>query len=158
MVSFHRSYRLGDKHDMSAEEVRQLVKRRDVIYRPLFLLDHSGLWLRTGTFHEDPGGWDTSCVGIIYVTLAEIRREYSLTRVSQKRRAQVVRLLESEVGEYSSYLSGDVYGYVIEDEGGNHLESCWGFIGREYAEKEILSECKASIDAMAEAAAVAPGI
>jgi hypothetical protein len=42
------------------------------------------------------------------------------------------RLLESldaQVEHYSDWARGNVYGYVVRDETGDTLESCWGFIG-----------------------------
>ena len=42
------------------------------------------------------------------------------------------RLLESldaQVEHYSDWAQGNVYGYVVRDETGDTLESCWGFIG-----------------------------
>jgi len=36
--------------------------------------------------------------------------------------------------EYDQYLRCEVYGYIIEDEDGNHVDSCWGYYGgEEYA-------------------------
>lgn len=42
------------------------------------------------------------------------------------------RLLESldaQVDYYSNWCQGNVYGYVVRDEAGDTLDSCWGFIG-----------------------------
>jgi hypothetical protein len=44
--------------------------------------------------------------------------------------------------EWDTYLQGEVYGYIIEDESGNHVDSCWGFYGYEYCEqtaKELIA-------------------
>ena len=41
------------------------------------------------------------------------------------------------------YLSGDVWGYVIND-GGKNEDSCWGFYGDDYC----LSEAKSIVDCM----------
>lgn len=45
-------------------------------------------------------------------------------------------ILEAEVKEFNSYLEGDVWGYAIEDECGEILDSCWGFYGYQYFEEE----------------------
>lgn len=43
-------------------------------------------------------------------------------------------LLLGEVRELNSYLSGEVFGYSVDDaEDGDELDACWGFYGREYA-------------------------
>ena len=44
-------------------------------------------------------------------------------------RAFFEEAIRGEVAEYDQYLTGQVYGYVIEDEDGDHVDSCWGFIG-----------------------------
>jgi phage tail protein X len=35
-------------------------------------------------------------------------------------------------------LEGKVYGYVIETVDGDHIDSCWGFYGHEYATTEAV--------------------
>jgi hypothetical protein len=40
------------------------------------------------------------------------------------------------VQRYDQYLTGDVWGYVIEDSARNELESCWGFYGERYCQIE----------------------
>lgn len=42
-----------------------------------------------------------------------------------------------KIEEYDSYLRGDVYEYIIEDPNGEIVESCCGFYGYDYAEKEM---------------------
>lgn len=151
MVCEHRDYYLGDEpgrgrsakieeyDDLKRamlhygrENKLALFERYCRIYHgttvvlPLYLLDHSGLWMRTGTFMEDPGGWDTSMVGFILDTAKT--RETTGVRLED-----VEKALRSEVKVYSQYLEGDVYGYVIEDEDGDEEDSCWGFFGIDYA-------------------------
>lgn len=43
-------------------------------------------------------------------------------------------LAKATVSEYEAWLRGEVYGYEIETPGGEHLDSCWGFIGEESRE------------------------
>ena len=37
---------------------------------------------------------------------------------------------------YDQYLTGDVWGYVIEDSESHEIESCWGFYGEDYCMAE----------------------
>jgi hypothetical protein len=47
------------------------------------------------------------------------------------------RVLTQEIETYDDWLSGSVYGYVIEGPDGEHLDSCWGFLGdEEYVKQE----------------------
>jgi hypothetical protein len=100
---------------------------------PLYLLDHRGLWIRTGRFVEDSQGWDTSHVGFIYVDKATVRKKYSCKRITAEIKEQVAKILEQEVATYNQFLTWDIYGYVVEDEDGRHLDSCWGLYGYDYA-------------------------
>ncbi|MHC4619184.1 MAG: hypothetical protein ACYTEQ_15680 [Planctomycetota bacterium] len=44
--------------------------------------------------------------------------------------------LRSEVETYDQFLRGDVWGYIVEDGEGEHIDSCWGFFGEEAAQAE----------------------
>lgn len=43
-------------------------------------------------------------------------------------------MLEGEVETFDQYLTGDVYGFVLETNDGDHIESCWGFYGDDFKE------------------------
>lgn len=143
MVCFHRNYVLGDRHDLKAAdfsgsgEVEKYLREKEgaAVILPLYLLDHSGLRISTGPFSCDPGGWDSGIVGFIYATREAILKEYGAKRLSEKLLEKARSVLMSEVEVYDQYLAGDVYRYVIEDAGGEHIDSCWGLYGSDYAEK-----------------------
>lgn len=42
-------------------------------------------------------------------------------------------LVDSIIAEWNQYLSGDVWGYVIERGDGTYVDSCWGICGHESA-------------------------
>lgn len=148
MICFHRDYKLGDEHTMTPDELVELVKRKDVIALPLFLLDHSGLWMRTGRFECDSGGWDTSRLGYIYVDYATIRKEYG--KVTKTTKQKALEVLELEVKIYSAYLEGSVYGFVIEDQDGENLDSVWGFIETDFPIEKtyVLQEARSTVQAL----------
>jgi hypothetical protein len=145
MVCFHRDYNLGDNHSYEKpESLKRLIKAiesnvGEMYWLPLYILDHSGLWMRTGTFHEDLQGWDTSLVGIIYITKEKAVKEFG----RENTEAKALACLNSEVETYSQYLSGEVYGYIVKDKDGNETDSCWGFFGDT---KYVISEAKLIID------------
>lgn len=96
---------------------------------PLEAYIHSGVVLalaHTGNFPDRQ--WDVSQLGAVFCAKAEWRLSASASKAAQ-----------GYVETWNTYLSGDVYGFVIEDEDGNNLESCWGFYGHEYAEQEAKS-------------------
>lgn len=143
MVCFHRGYDLGDKHDMSADDLKELVAKKDVISLPLYLLDHSGIWMNTTGFsHVDPQRWDWGQVGYIYADTDMIRKNFGVIRVTDSLKRKTRQLLETEVETFNKYITGDVYGYVIEDSEGNHKDSCWGFYEKP---DEVLKEAKSIV-------------
>ena len=93
-------------------------------------------------FHDQEGDLTTSepdteafenCDGVIYVTAAALRKSYGLKRLSKQAIDNATACLKAEIAEYSAYLSGRVFGFVIEHDG-EHLDSCWGFYGLDYCE------------------------
>ncbi len=145
MICFHGRYDLGDKHEMSVEELQEIVDRKDVVALPLFLYDHSGITMNTTGFSCP---WDSGKVGYIYVDTAKIRQEFNLLDPSKKIhkdvKDKVIKILEQEVKTYDQYLTGEIYGFVIEDSEGEHIDSCWGFYG-DY-KKGALKEAKDVVD------------
>jgi len=146
MVCWHRRYHLGDEitwkyitgrpHFGSPDEFREWLETSEgkgAIVLPLYLYDHSGITMSTGPFSCP---WDSGQVGWIYATRETIRKEYSAKRITKKLRTKVVEVLQGEVKTYDEFLTGQVYGYVVEDAEGNDLDSCWGFFGMEYCKEE----------------------
>ena len=153
MVCFHHRYDLGDRHEFrSPKEFIQFLKEEKPIRLPIFLYDHSGVTISTESawfLACDPEGWDWELLGFIYVTRENVRKEYSINRVSRKLFDEVTKLLQSEVAEYDHYLTGNVYGYEItkgERQSGEVIDSCWGFFGS--PEDFMILEAKSIIDHM----------
>jgi hypothetical protein len=143
MVCFHRRYSLGDKHDLCASEAKAFftkIEKEGGIVLPLYLLDHSGITMRTTSFN-DP--WDSGQVGCIYAERSTILKEYNVKKISKKLREKVTKYLEGEVETYDRYLTGEVYYYTIEKDG-EIVHSCGGF----YDETDyVLNEAKRIVDA-----------
>ena len=137
MVCFHSRYNLGDKHDFDIESIQEFVKRKDVFSLPLYLYDHSGITISTASFSCP---WDSGQVGYIFVEREKFLKEFGFKKMTKKAKERLNNILAGEVGEYDNYLTGDVYGYRVEDEEGNTIESGWGFNGdQEYCFKEGVS-------------------
>jgi hypothetical protein len=117
--------------------VQQIIDRalnEHYIILPLYLLDHSGISMSTGSFN-DP--WDSGQVGFIFVSVADAKKEWGWKVLTEKRRRHIEDILRGEVETYDQYLTGDVYGYILEGPDGEELDSCWGFFGEEYAIEEM---------------------
>jgi|SRR5262252_893237 len=54
------------------------------------------------------------------------------------------------LAEYSAWANGECYGFQVDDEEGNDLGGCWGFIGSTEGVKYMLEEVKDCIPAGAE--------
>jgi hypothetical protein len=136
MVCAHRRYDLGDEN-MEPEDILAITERKDVLYLPLYLYDHGGITMNTGGFNCP---WDSGQVGIIYADRGMIRKEYGRSKFTKALKAKVYAILESEVKTYDMYLTGEVYGYEVEDpDGEEDGDSCWGFYGLDYCMEEAKS-------------------
>ena len=91
---------------------------------PVYMYDHSGITINTTGFSC---GWDSGLVGCIYVSKVDAAKKWPTAT-----EAQILTYMVSEVEELDQYLTGEVYGYVIENDEDDHAESCWGYYGQEY--------------------------
>jgi len=150
MICWHNRYTLGDKHgygtnsvfihvvsglytnkateDLTQKEFTRCLKsagKKNVIL-PLFLYDHSGITMNTSGFSCN---WDSGIVGYIFVSLESIRAEYNVKNVTKKLREKVENILNAEVIMYNNYLTGNVFGYTVENIDNDIIGSCCGFLG-----------------------------
>jgi hypothetical protein len=156
MVCWHRNYSLGDKHEFSTPQdfLESDDYKNAAIVLPLGLYDHSGITMYVGSEPSpfDPGGWDSGQVGYIYVTKEAIRKEYSCKRISKATLAKVEGVLRQEVKTFDDFITGNVWGFIVETEDGETVDSCWGFIGDvDYAFSEGKAAAKAYLESEREA-------
>ena len=114
------------KHVYTNERLQELEEKffQKFIGHKLYLYDHSGITISTSPFHCQ---WDSGQVGYIYVTKEKAREEYG--RLTKKKIERILSYLDGEVETFDQYLRGDVYGYEILNEDGEHIDSCHGFFG-----------------------------
>jgi hypothetical protein len=117
---------------------------KTLITLPLYLYDHSGLRMKVGSFQgllpQGHAEFDTMKVGYIYIDKKKVIEQYG--GWNKETRAKAIKVLEAEVETYDRYLSGSVYGYLVKDEDGEVLDSCWGFYGM----NEVINEAKAAAE------------
>jgi hypothetical protein len=143
MICFHKRYNLGDEHNIDPsdfngwdEMAAHITQAHSaVIILPLYLYDHSGITLQTTPFSCP---WDSGQVGFIYLDRETILREApgSPKIITPAAKKWAVHSLLSEVKVYDQYLTGDIWGYVIKDEDGETVDSCWGYYGEDYCWSE----------------------
>ena len=73
-------------------------------------------------------------IGFAVVRQSDIDEIYGGNRPSYK---EMRHQLEAELQQYSAWLSGDNYGYYIEDSNGNHIEGCAGFMLFDHDENSL---------------------
>lgn len=113
---------------------------REFTILPLYLYDHSGITMSTSSFSVR---WDSGQVGWIYANNKEARKELGLKDGAKNWRKHIEAYLRAEVREYDCYLTGDVYGYVME-KNGEEIDSCWGFLGDNFLENGLLNNALSS--------------
>ena len=143
MVCFHRRYMLGDETELKSSDFSSWEELESYLYKeenaliaiPVFMYDHSGLWINTTGFSCP---WDSGQVGYIYISKEKVRREYSCKRISKKLKEMIREMLCSEVDLYNDYLCGNVYGFTLTDkENAEEIDSSCGFYGTDYIENGI---------------------
>ena len=144
MVCWHTRYILGDMQpNISPIDYMDDIQADEYIILPLFLYDHGGICMNCRGFYDI---WDSSQVGYIYVSKADIRKEYNWKYLTKKRLDRIQSYLETEVQIYSYYLTGLVYWYEIVNPEGESLESCGGFYGNDHEWSGLLNDAKMVID------------
>jgi hypothetical protein len=124
---------------------------------PLYLYDHSGITMRVSPFSCP---WDSGQVGYIYVSKATVRKEYNVKRISKKLQKRVEKYLVGEVETYDDFLTGNVWGYIVDVDGARIAcetcehesrpetvrDSCWGFYGDPRGEYGVGREVNAILE------------
>ena len=117
----------------------------EVAIQPISMYDHSGISIWLGGYSGHPDArWDCGTLGFAYIAKATAEEEMpNFSEETWKEWAN--QIMKGEMKEYAAYVSGQVYGYMIEalddDEGCD--DSCWGY----YDESYMLEDAKANIDA-----------
>lgn len=124
-------YELGwSAYDRAVDnKLLEVISKKHVIL-PLYLYDHSGLSISTGSFlgRAHHAGWDSGQVGWVYASKEDVLKEFGGKNLTADKREKAETLLQGEVEYYDHYLCGDCYGFELY-KGGEEVESCWGFIG-----------------------------
>jgi hypothetical protein len=136
---------LGDKHNVDFDIFGGFSSREDfiengekivrqhfkdvVICYPIHLYSHSGESISVNYSGQYACRWDSGTIGFAIVTKKDIRDNWNVKNVTKKYIEHADRILIGEVEELNKYIMGEVYGYIIEDENGEHIDSCYGFYG-----------------------------
>ena len=115
---------------------------------PVFAYVHSGATIKMADSNPFTCPWDSGQCGYIYCDKAKFLASMGRTRLTPKALREAREYAHSVVTEFDQYLTGDVYGVIVEevDDDGDatHSDSCWGFYGLEHA-RESAKEMAESI-------------
>lgn len=125
-----------------------LEKHANIVYLPLYLYDHSGITISTGSFGDR---WDSGQVGYIYTDKKTIfdcggktqNEKGNYVKVTNRNwKEAAYKWMQGEVDDYDMYLTGEVYGVIIEeynaeDEDWEEKDSCWGFFNNKWGDELI---------------------
>jgi len=147
MLFFGKHKHLGDKHNINADdyngwnELEEAIKKEyDVVMiKKVYAYIHSDMTISTQSFSCP---WDSGVLGFVIITKADLRKEYNWKVLTQKRINEVYNrldnIMDGEVKILDYYVSGDVYGFRIEDKNGDIEDSCYGFYGYDIQNNGIL--------------------
>lgn len=119
-LSNHRDYKsptYGEACPADMEDLMMDLSIEGYTVLPVFLYSHSGRTVSTSPFSCT---WDSGCAGVAYISNAEAEKEGI---------PDPEEYLKNTVKELDYHMTGQLYGYVIEDENGENIDSCWGFVG-----------------------------
>lgn len=128
----------GRKDDIDPHEFATQKTKDGAVILPVYLYDHSGITINTTGFSCQ---WDSGQVGWIFADKDAIRKWYQVKNITKKLKERVCESLINEIEIFDKYIRGEIYGFTIEDEEGENVESCWGF----YDEKECMEEAESQV-------------
>jgi len=165
MVCFHSRYKLPNEGDYNKDYIKgwddlekRLVADGAIVILPVYMLDHSGLSVKTTSFTCGNAQWDSGQIGFIFYTKQALLENFGWKILTQSRLLKAADYLRAEIETYDQYLKGDVWGFTLEQfvpfenyakvEGEYALEStemdwdsvdsCWGFYGSDLEKNGIL--------------------
>jgi len=154
MIFFHKRYNLGDETNLNSNDFnnwheveKYIIKNYNpFVLLPVYMYDHSGITISCSLTYPYNDKWDSCQIGFIFVEKEKIKKEYEYKKLTKKRKEQIKKYLLNEVKIYDDYLTGNVYGYSINDNEDNFIDSCYGFYGYNFKENGLLEQAKNSID------------
>jgi hypothetical protein len=103
------------------------------------MYDHSGITISTKPFGCR---WDSGQIGFIFTTREKVKEYLGISRITEKAKEKISKILVGEVSTYDQYLRGDIYFYEITDKDGNFKDSCYGY----YDKEDCFNEAKSIVE------------
>lgn len=157
IITFLRRYdfntRKEDKRH-TPETFLQEAKAQGHFVAPLFMYDHSGIGFSvSNSSYPFNCHWDSGQAGFIFWTkekreAAGLTDEYikSILHEGETVESWLLESLKKSVALLNDYVQGNVYGFTVEDENGETVDSCAGFYGDYEQESGVLDEARRIAD------------
>lgn len=135
------------------EKLDMIEATGEIVWLPISMYEHSGIsiWLGGKSGHHD-ARWDCSTIGFAYVDKCTAEKEGALRAGNdglynghKSWQEWAYAMMEYEMQSYNQYVTGDVFGYMVEGGDGYCDDSCWGFYGTDEIPR-MIEEAKAEID------------
>lgn len=153
----------ADDIDLCAEYMAEYFSKREkldmieaageIVWCPISIYDHSGIsiWLGKTDGHQD-AHWDCSTIGFAYVEKCTAEKEGALRAGKnglynghKSWQEWAYDVMEGEMETYNLFVTGEVFGYMVEGGDGYCDDSCWGFYGTDEIPR-MIEEAKSEID------------
>ena len=135
------------------EKLDMIEATGEIVWLPISMYEHSGIsiWLGGKSGHPD-ARWDCSTIGFAYVEKCTAEKEGALRADKsglynghKSWQEWAYAMMEGEMETYNQYVTGEVFGYMVEGGDGYCEDSCWGFFGTDEIPR-MIEEAKAEID------------
>lgn len=131
----------ADEHE--DEGIARKVRDGDYIGMPVFAYVHGSVAIQAAYSNPFHCQWDSGRSGWAYMTKAEVRSFFGVRRITKAVKEEALMFIRSSVEEYSAYLNGEVYGFIIRDTStGESVDSCWGYYGLDHVKSEAMLALK----------------
>lgn len=115
LITTNNRYFVVERKGFTLDGCRDGEYKKDYHCLPLIAYIHGGVALSLGRGGQFSCPWDSGQIGYVLVKKRQGFRN-------------IRKAAESLVSEWNDYLSGNVYGFVVERDG-ETVDSCWGFFG-----------------------------
>lgn len=132
--------------EMTLEELWKEFEKYNLVI-PVHAYEHGGITISASGRRAGWDSFDSGQLGFVYVSHEDIKKEFNVKRLTKKVLEKAEKILRDEVSNYDDYLTGQVYGFVIENQHEEELDSCWGFLGNY---KYCLEDAKSAADRLVE--------
>jgi hypothetical protein len=125
-------YILGTRaiSDEEFENIGAGIASGKLIGMPVFAYVHSGVMLKAAEANPFHCQFDSGRSGWVYTEAHTLRTLYGVKRLTKRIKEQALKDMCAQVKEFSAYLNGDCYGFIIRDTVTREsLDSCWGYYG-----------------------------